>query len=214
MKSLFWKEWRESRVNLLVSVSIVAVLLLVIQFFDGVPGAIFVPYATLILAGLFGAWSFSNEKGTLEFLLSVPVARKTIFWDKWLIGVLNIVVIFIATFAMELLIYYSDIFINHLWGGSSHSLSPGYRTLLLFLSGAFIIYNAAFLMSIIVADTLIAFLVGILSIFSLSTIVYGILILFHLKSMPHWFSVVYELTLFLGLLFIAYRIFSRKEVKA
>jgi ABC-type transport system involved in multi-copper enzyme maturation permease subunit len=224
MKSLFWKEWREGRVNLLVSVLIVAVLSLVTLFFDMAPGATFVSYAILVLAGFFGAWSFSNEKGTLEFLLSVPVARKTIFWDKWLIGILNILVLLVVALAIEVMIYQTNGFgrlISPIKGANFDFHGgplPSYLAIVCkMLAGSFIgavaLYNVTFLMSIVFDNALTAFLWGGISTVATGLVAWGIFgFVLHLQ--PTTISAVTWPVIILGAFFLAYRIFSRKEVGA
>ncbi|MFH2068434.1 MAG: hypothetical protein ABII89_03100 [Candidatus Omnitrophota bacterium] len=222
MRSLFWKEWREGRANLLVGVLIVAVLSFVTLFFDVAPGAILVSYAILILAGYFGAWSFSNEKSTLEFLLSVPVARKTIFLDKWLIGALNILVLLVVALAIEIMIYQTNGFgrlanfkdANFDFRGG---LYPSYlwivcKRLSQSLFGAVALYNITFLMSIVFDNALTALLWGGISAVAVGLVAWGIFgFVLHLQ--PATISAVTGIVVILGAFFLAYRIFSRKEVR-
>jgi hypothetical protein len=217
MNSLFWKEWRENRMNLLISVLIVAVLSSVTLFFDMAPGAIFVSYTILVLAGYFGAWSFSNEKGTLEFLLSVPVARKTIFLNKWLSGVLNILVLLVVALAIEVIIYQTNGFgrlVSSIKDANfdfhSEYLSIVCKSLAESFFGAVALYNITFLMSIVFDDALTAFLWGGISAVAASWVAWGIFgFVLHLQLTT--VSAITGPVVILGAFFLAYRIFSRKE---
>ncbi|MDQ2687768.1 MAG: hypothetical protein M3Y28_07880, partial [Armatimonadota bacterium] len=87
MKQLFWKEWRELRLLPLGAALTVAVGLSAAKVYSHANHDPFsVPFATALLIGVWllfsvlaGAGLFSQEigTGTLQFLSSLPVPRRT-----------------------------------------------------------------------------------------------------------------------------------------
>lgn len=93
MKQLFWKEWRELRLLPLGAALAVVLLMGGVKAYTQYDGAPF-PTPDMMLPSLVGAWLlfgvlagaglFAQEigTGTLQFMSSLPVPRRTIWWVK------------------------------------------------------------------------------------------------------------------------------------
>ncbi len=224
MKTLIWKEWRENRTNLLIGiVSVIGFLLL--SFFVGGDTAryLLAPAVIFAFAGVFGAWSFAKEKNTLEFLLSTPVERKKIFLNKWLSGVLNILILLFVVFVMEAVIFYGtdgfNFLVHHFRRTENflfHLRQTGeYKILVWSLPADFLYYNIAFLLSLLLFE-IISTVLGGLIIYAVFVIPSVRFFTSHGPRLYHawtWIVAILQLTLSLVVFFIAYRIFSRKGVR-
>ena len=212
MKTLFWKEWRESRVLLLVGILLVIGLSLIPLFYGTAASFIFRGYAVVILAGFFGAEAFSKEKGKLNFLLSFPVERKTVLSVKLFSGFLSIFILFLVALVIERAIFYtntSNLLIHPIKG--RYYFPIGY-SILVFLLASFILYSATFLMSILLSDTITAFLIGGLTVVTITQIFTSVS--FALGFNPNVIFQSFRLILtFFLFIFLSYFIFTHREVR-
>ncbi|MFA5393918.1 MAG: hypothetical protein WC081_02350 [Candidatus Ratteibacteria bacterium] len=215
MKSLFWKEWRENRTNLLIGIMIVIGFLLLSFFVSGDMvdiAKVLALVAIFAFAGVFGAWSFTKEKNTLEFFLSTPVKRETIFLNKWLSGILNILILLSVVLVMEAVIFYSTGGFNFLFHLRQ---TADNRILAWSLPAYFLYYNIAFLLSLLLFEIISAVLGGLI-IYVVVAIPFVSFFSSHGPRLYHalaWIWTILQLIISLSIFLIAYRIFSRKEVK-
>ena len=216
MKSLFWKEWRENRFIFVICVLTVLGSVIWASPLHPTERILWAFPVIFFFAGYFGAGLFIKEKDALEFLFSIPVERKTIFLVKWLTGILNIFVLLAIALALEMLIYKTNGFnflipnieTKHFPFGFSRWITIG------ILSAIFLYYNITFFLSSLFATTKPVLLMGLLILFGML----GLSLAFsntsiHLNPRLAWIVTISQSTLSLIVLFIAYRIFSRKEAK-
>ena len=211
MKTLFWKEWRESRVLLLVGVLLVIGLSLIPLFYGTAGSFIFRGYAVVILAGFFGAEAFSKEKGKLNFLLSFPVERKTVLSVKLFSGFLSIFILFLVALVTEKVIFYTNGFNLLIHPIKGIPFPIGY-SILVFLLASFILYSATFLMSILLSNTITAFLIGGLTVLTITGIFTGVSFALNFNPNVIFQSFRLILTFFL-FIFLSYFIFTHREVR-
>ncbi len=96
IRVLFWKEWREGRALLSVSVLFMAALSCFYPVGDHI-SHILVPLPLMFVGSLLGAQAFSREAERFVFLLSKPVKKQRVMTVKLISGLLGIVLIVIVT---------------------------------------------------------------------------------------------------------------------
>lgn len=85
MKTLIWKELREQRLWLLTGSILLIIFSIILPIiFKTYDTFTITAFAVVIISGMIGADSFSREKSTLEFLLSNPLKKETVFYAKLL----------------------------------------------------------------------------------------------------------------------------------
>jgi uncharacterized membrane protein len=184
MKSLFWKELRESRLLLFLSAAIVLMVyifsvVIKMRWFD-FEMATGTAYVFLVLFALiFGVSAFSGEleRDNLNFLVSLPVSRNRIFWTKFLAGFACLV--FLAIFFLLVAFLFSFVSpVKRALFQPGTSLFSG--LLMIYVSVACYFYSIGFLLSSLRVKTLQAVISGLLlavllyiAIYPLSSMLFG-----------------------------------------
>ena len=97
---LIWKEWKDSQwilvgfcALLLAEIGMAHLFIPNLQYYVDLD--IWFTITTVIAAGIIGGYSFSSDRQThgLVFLESLPISRSTIYWVKWCMGVVQVVLI-------------------------------------------------------------------------------------------------------------------------
>lgn len=175
MKQLIWKELREQRYIPMAHAALVMVLVTVAyavclwaSMHDQgtkpltADGAMSLLPIALVIVGLFsGSGAFAPETGnrTVEFLATLPIGRRRIWWSKFAAGIISIAASYIAVIAAYVIVALI------LFGGpglSNFAIPYAGEVQVLILAISLLGYSACLYVSTLVDRTVVAVAVGLI----------------------------------------------------